>query len=586
MKNINKQLYITSIEAYKIFEIELPKIAKANKNYLLNMTSDTADLEYHSRRYMNFLYDHLSSRQRELLRKKLINNEGINVAMEENTFRFSSLYLKQSAYDNLISEDVINVSMNVATGNVAKLKYKMLSSSLYDSIQNIAYDLSPIDNGNLFRSLAKHLKYKEFEKGTDRNFTIKRDGTMTYLPANKESVTTDNDTWEKTGRQEIKYGKGIRKIFSSVYNMTEKDVETLSNKLSEKFKFSGEFIVVTGKDITKYYNGNTYANNAGTLNSSCMRGSSCQSFFGLYEDNAKMLIALNKEGKVMGRAILWDKVHTDNYNEPIKLMDRIYGNDITIEAFKSWAYNNNYFHKAYQNYSDADVVIMPNSSKSKVTIEMWIDVKGPYEAYPYMDTFKSTDDNLYDSTHIRLYNNKDYDYVLESTNGYLDDDDYVTLENGNRVHVDYACHVERYDEWHHTDDCVYTEDSVYELMDDAIHVNDHWYSKDSDEIVFSEYEDEYILIDESTLIGDIYYPEDADCIRYSEYLGEAVHEDDVVYSEAEQDYLPLDKVVECFISNDWILKENAIEISTNDKIYYANSDVYTQEELLTKIEEL
>ncbi|HAY89145.1 MAG TPA: hypothetical protein DCY51_06875 [Bacteroidetes bacterium] len=585
MKNINRQLYITNVEAYKLFEIELPKIAKANKNYLLNMTSDTGDLEYHFRRYMNFLHDHCSRRQLNLLGKKLVNGEGINIDIEGENFNHSNLYLKQSAYDNVISDDVINVSFNAAIGHVAKLKYKILSSSLYDSIQNIAYDLSPIDNGNLFRSLTKHLKYKEFEKGTDRNFTIKKDGTMTYLPSNKESVTTDNDTWEKTGRQEIKYGKGIRKIFSSVYDITEKDVETLSNKLSEKFKFCGEFIVVTGTDITKYYHGNTYANNAGSLNSSCMRGSCCQTFFGLYEQNAKMLIALNRDRKVMGRALLWDEVHTDNYDEPIKLMDRIYGNDITIEAFKTWAYNNNYFHKAHQNYSDADLVIMPNSSKSKEKMEMWIDVKGPYEAYPYMDTFKSTDDDLCDSTHIRIYNNKDYDYVLESTNGYLDDEDYVVLENGTREHVDYACHVERYDEWHHTDDCVYTEDCVYELMDDAIEVDDRWYSRDSDDIVYSEYENEYILVDESKLIGGIYYPQDADCIRYSEYLGESVHEDDVVYSEAEQDYLPLDKVVECFISNDWILKENAIEVNISDKLYYANSETYTQGELITKIQE-
>jgi hypothetical protein len=586
MKNINRQLYITSVEAYKLFEIELPKIAKANKNYLLNMTSDTGDLEYHFRRYMNFLHDHCSRRQLNLLEKKLRNGEGINIDIEGENLNHSSIYLKQSAYDNVISNDVINVSFNACIGHTAKLKYRIISASLYDAIHDIAYDLSPIDNGNLFRSLTKYMKYKEFEKGTDRNFTIKKDGTMTYLPANKESVITENDTWLKTGRQEIKYGKGIRKIFSNVYDITEKDVETLSNKLSERFKFCGEFVVVTGKDITKYYHVNTYANNAGTLNSSCMRGSSCQSFFGIYEDNAKMLIALNKDGKVMGRAILWDEVHTDNYDEPIKLMDRIYGNDITIEAFKTWAYNNNYFHKAYQNYSDADVVIMPNSSRSKETIEMWIDVKGPYETYPYMDTFKSTDDDLYDSTHIRLYNNKDYDSILECTNGYLDDEDYVNLEDGTRVHIDYACHVERYGEYYHTDDCIYTEDSLYELMDDAIEIDGYWYSKDSDDIVYSEYEGHHIILNNSVLIGGIYYPEDAECIRYSDYLGEAVHEDDVVYSEAENDYLPLDKVVECFISNDWILKENAIEISTNDKVYYANSEIYTQEELLTKIEEL
>lgn len=48
-----------------------------------------------------------------------------------------------------------------------------------------------------------------------------------------------------------------------------------------------------------------------------------------------------------------------------------------------------------------------------------------------------------------------------------DDEDYVTLENGDRTHVDDATYVERHGEWYYNHECVHTHDDEYELRDDC-----------------------------------------------------------------------------------------------------------------------
>jgi hypothetical protein len=581
MKNINKLLIINAVQAYNIFEKEMPKFAKKHKTNLLNITPEDASIVNFARRYLNYLDDNLSRRAYRIIKSKIENNEAINIDIRGHMSP-TNIYLKDSAFQYL-SKDVHEITTNKYAGESPMLENRLMSNSLKDSLYDIAYETKREDNGYLLRHLVSYLRYKEFQKGQDRNFTIRKNGDMTYLPSNKESIVTDNDKWDVTGRQEIKYGKGIRKMFSHVYDITEKEVEMLSNKLSEKFKFCAEFRVVEGKDITLWYHYSRYAENSGTLNGSCMKHSSCQGYFGIYEDSAKMLIAVNKEGKLIGRALLWDDVMSSEINDNINLMDRIYGNDITIEAFKTWAYANGYYHKAYQSYSDLEQIIDPKTKKQE-NHTLTIKVKGKHPMYPYMDTFKSTDDCIETDEYLEICNHKIGDIIFEDTDGLVNSEDYVNV-NGRRVHIDEARFVERYGEYYHTDDVVYTEDCEFELYEDCHEIEGEWYHKDSSDIVYSDYEDGYILIESAICVDDVWFPQDADCLRWSEHLQETVHEDDVVYSESLQDYIPLEEAVECHISNEWILKEDAIEITTNNRTYYANSEIYTNEELLTKIEE-
>ena len=581
MKNINKLLIITAVEAYNIFEMEMPKFAKKHKQQLLNISPEDASIVNFVRRYLNYIDDYLPRKAYRIIMKKIQDNEGVNIAAKGGLAP-SNFYLKDSAFQYL-NKDAHQVTINKYASESPSLESKLLSSSLKDNIYDVVYNISNKDNGYLLRNLISYIRHMEFVKGQDRNFTIKKSGEMTYLPANKESIITDNGQWEKTGRQEIKYGKGIRKIFNHVYDITEKEVEMLSNKLSERFKFCGELRVVEGKDIALWYHYSRYETNSGSLNGSCMKHSSCQEYFGIYEDSAKMLIAVNKEAKLIGRALLWDDVESSELSNNIKLMDRIYGNDITIEAFKTWAYANGYYHKAHQSYSDLDQIIDPNT-KQQENHSLTIKVTGKHEMYPYMDTFKSTDDCIESDNFLEISNHRLGDNIFEDTNGLIESEDYVHID-GRRVHIDDASYVERYGEYYHADDCVYTIDDEYELFDDCHEVEGDWYHKESDDIVYSDYEDQYILLEGAICVDDVWYPHDADCLRWSDHCGETLHEDDVVYSESLQDYIPLEEAVECHISNEWILKDGAIEIRTNDRTYYANAELYTDTELLTKIEE-
>lgn len=579
MKTINKSLILNSIEAYNIFSEELPNFARKHKQELLNITVDSGNVQHYANRYLNYLSSNLSEKGYRKITKLVEDKKCKNIEIEGD-LRTSNIYLKECALKH-INKDVYNITYLNAIDRRAEIDKRLISDSLRNTLYEIVYDMDNKDNGRLMRSILNYVRHVEYEKGTDRHFTIKKNGEMTYTPSNKETIIND-DAWSTSCRQEIKYGKGLRKMLSTIYDFEPKYIELLSNKISEKLKFCGEFRVVTGKDITLWYHYSRYGSNTGSLRNSCMKHSSCQEYFGIYEDSAKMLIATNKDGELMGRALLWDDVKNIDSNETIKFMDRIYGNDITIEAFKTWAYANGYYHKAYQNYERLEEVIHP-VSKSEIEMNMSVEVTGGHDQYPYLDTFRSTDNDIDDDVMI-LHNNSNGDVVFSDTNGYRDSDDYVYIE-GDRVHIDDASYVERYGEYFHSCDTVYTREDEYELADDCEYVSGHYYHKDSDEIVYSEYEASFIIADEAVEVGGIWYPEDADCLRWSERLGATVHEDDVVYSDSLQDYIPLDEAVECHISNTWILKEDSIEIRTNDNVYYANAELYTDTDLLNKIEE-
>lgn len=84
-----------------------------------------------------------------------------------------------------------------------------------------------------------------------------------------------------------------------------------------------DFRVVEGPEIQKYYLENNYLPGNGGLNKSCMRNKRKNHFMKMYSDNpnqVKMLILLNKQGKLLGRALVW-KLDIPSGKE---FMDRIY----------------------------------------------------------------------------------------------------------------------------------------------------------------------------------------------------------------------------------------------------------------------
>ena len=149
----------------------------------------------------------------------------------------------------------------------------------------------------------------------------------------------------KTGNQE-KMGKPIKmlKKLPWIKQIDEKVFIGFNDYLKGKYNSNVVITEVSGEDIRKWYHGRMYAPNAGTLSESCMRHDKCQDYFDIYTDNpgVRMIIA-TKDDKLMGRAIVWDKMvwnknYFDNTNA---IVDRMYGSESTISQIGQYCCKNN-----------------------------------------------------------------------------------------------------------------------------------------------------------------------------------------------------------------------------------------------------
>ena len=250
-----------------------------------------------------------------------------------------------------------------------------------------------------------------------------------------------------------------------------------------------------------------------------MKKPSCQKYLDIYEQNSpnivKMLIATDDDDRLIGRALIWQTEQGKTF------MDRIYGNDQTIQAFIEYAKEREWWHKTYQNHSSANHI---TNHVGQHINDMQLTVKldtSDLDYLPYMDTFKYTDD-----IDEGILNNISGDYVLENIDGaWPDETGYVTTICGSRVHEDDA----RWSSYH-----------------------DNWYLED--DVVWSNYHDSYIEYEQSIYIDDEYYHTDADCIVHSEYEDEWLHTEDAIYSEIMEDYI-YDHRAKEMLDGDWVDSE-------------------------------
>lgn len=218
---------------------------------------------------------------------------------------------------------------------------------------------------------------------------------------NPDDGISDSQFYE-TGRTSLKIGRFIKKILPTE---SDKDIETFVNQWKSTFSLGSEFQVVTGPDIVKWYNEKMYVEGGGTLNNSCMKNAK---FLDMYEKNPEVisLIMLVKDGKLLGRALLWKLSEPEDR----MFMDRIYTvNDSDVNKFKEYAKSKNYIYKASQSYGED---FYDFSGSIEATIK-----SGPYSHYPYMDTLY-----LYDADNGTLYSDdsKETDeglLKLRETNG-------------------------------------------------------------------------------------------------------------------------------------------------------------------------
>lgn len=277
-----------------------------------------------------------------------------------------------------------------------------------------------------------------------------------------------DDYWNSSQRYSVKAGTFIKKLFK---NISDKEVEKFASmyksiQLSPEFKFK----VVEGNDILKYYLYDTYSENSSSLGASCMKHNNCQEFLFLYRDNPeiiKMLVMLDREGRLLGRTLLW---------MGDKIMDRIYtvNDDEYTYHFKKWADDNDFLYKKEQRWNNT---LYFESKGKPIFKEMSVKLKNhSYSRYPYLDTFK-----FYNVESGTFYNYipKDIDvYTLSQPDGSKQDCKFLQIDGKTKL-------------FHHRGELIWVPYLEYHTS--------------SNNLYFSEINDTYILREDSKYdeeIGD------------------------------------------------------------------------------------
>jgi hypothetical protein len=372
----------------------------------------------------------------------------------------------------------------------------------------------------------------------DINYLTNRsDGTLSYLPSNREHIMNDDYTWSRKGRENGKPSRVIRKLFNDKFiqrYLKDVDFETFANLYKKEFNDNGfKFDLKPSTEIGNVYNMTPATGGAG-LSGSCMRH--CSSYMKMYEANSNMgiLTLFNQSDELCGRALVWYNVQ-NNRGDKFTFMDRIYvSEDFMYEYFLDYARDNGWWRKSeYNSRADAESLVSPTGDHYNV--EMTVHLDTDWDEYPYIDTFHYGGDGwISNSCSIS------YDYTYNDTEGsrdssdrvwdelhqeYINDDDARYIEHGRFRN----CYI-------HYENAVYIDgDYWWEDDDNVVNVNGTWYTKDDDDIV--------------EIDGD-WYRTDDDEVAYCECDCEYHLTDDLVYHD----------------SRGWILPENAVKVK--DVIYH------------------
>lgn len=248
-------------------------------------------------------------------------------------------------------------------------------------LSDIISDVVKHPHGEQFKADVIEHAFRRTTEEMNALYTFNDPCTATFLPANKPLLFLEDGTKYTRGFQQVKIGKAVRSICNDVLNMAlnDKQVETITNKLKSKY---APIEILKSSSISEVYALNHAGRSeCGTLADSCMRNKSY-----LYTDldnseNCEILYAVNCEGELIGRALLW-KTSCGKM-----VMDRIYSTDAHIEKFKAYAVQQGYYHKVRQSYDDRSDFINPNTGEKEV---LWLDVvikEMDLDNCPFMDTF-------------------------------------------------------------------------------------------------------------------------------------------------------------------------------------------------------
>lgn len=308
----------------------------------------------------------------------------------------------------LLSDGLIDILNAILKTNESKIASELLEAhkliESYNALPSLKYFSSDIDV-DLVQSTLND-KINTLITDEVRALSIRRDiFEISFTPKGKELKYSDSGTWSRENRQTGKPGRLIKKLM--VHEYKERDIEIFNNLLKANMISLGEFKLVSGSDITKYYHEDNYYKISGTLGRSCMRYDECQPYFKLYEDHAKMLVYF-KNDLVMGRAIVWE-IDGNTY------MDRVYTcEDYLEDQFIEYAKLNKWYRRINNSLLDTgEDQEWYNPEGEVVCPQLKIELNTHYEYFPYVDSFR-----YYSESSNTIYS-RDFDgsIPLDSTDG-------------------------------------------------------------------------------------------------------------------------------------------------------------------------
>lgn len=221
------------------------------------------------------------------------------------------------------------------------------------------------------------LKFINDEDNTKDNKKIKKDVMLDLDKSNEYFIDLNTDrTWR------------VSKVLQTMLpNMGGAKIDLLTNKLKgiirdEEFN---RFEVITGEDISYYYQTNSYvsSNRPSSLHNSCMNNKHLTE---IYEncDKCSLLILKSEddEDKILGRALIWET----NFGI---LMDRVYTvfkeDDILFELYS----NKNKWYRKYDNSATNGIIVdyKNNPKRDIFEVDIHLDVR-LNEMYAFLDIFK------------------------------------------------------------------------------------------------------------------------------------------------------------------------------------------------------
>lgn len=270
---------------------------------------------------------------------------------------------------------------------------KILGDGLYNVLKRVSKDFPLASEMMAFHDkMAKNYSYDseapvwddvfcvDILRVSDIGMTKEEANLLSVLPPNPslkfDKEPTGDFVYRKTMRQQIKIGKVLRKILLRMgIQIVDSHLEKMVNAIKADLIEGGVSLdIVDGEDIkTAYLDLNYHPDvELGTLNSSCHRQESKQKLLEMYVANPDKikLIWARKDGKTIGRALLWLDCKFSFLKNRRPFMDRVYGSDAVIKMFTNFAKREGFCMKHTQSYNTPmDVVSYTGKKHSNSVIE-------------------------------------------------------------------------------------------------------------------------------------------------------------------------------------------------------------------------